>query len=389
MDTSYLLTHLGEEREEYYNAVIPPIMQSSNFAYNSLSDFRSAILNELDNFVYSRGNNPTVAILRQKLAALEQAEDALVFGSGSAACAVAIISQLQAGDHLLSVQSPYSWTYKLISKFLSRFGISYDFIDASNLQEIEAAIRPNTKVLFLESPNSLTFELQDLAACAALAQKHGIRTICDNSYASPIYQNPIALGIDLVVHSATKYLNGHSDVVAGVVCGSKALIQKMFELDYMALGPAISPNDAWLLLRGLRTLPLRIQKSNEHAKKVVDYLAQHPKVDYVLYPGHPSHPQYELAQKQMSGFGGLFSVNFKAKRIEQMERFSEALMPTFLLAVSWGGFESLQVPTACFYNLGTAPPPPLPFSFVRYYVGLEDPDYIIDAFEKAFVHLED
>lgn len=163
----------------------------------------------------------------------------------------------------------------------------------------------------------------------------------------------------------------------------------MFELDYMALGPAISPNDAWLLLRGLRTLPLRIQKSNEHAKKVVDYLAQHPKVDYVLYPGHPSHPQYELAQKQMSGFGGLFSVNFKAKRIEQMERFSEALMPTFLLAVSWGGFESLQVPTACFYNLGTAPPPPLPFSFVRYYVGLEDPDYIIDAFEKAFVHLED
>lgn len=389
MDTSYLLTHLGEEREEYYNAVIPPIMQSSNFAYNSLADFRSAILNELDNFVYSRGNNPTVAILRQKLAALEQAEDALVFGSGSAACAVAIISQLQAGDHLLSVQSPYSWTYKLISKFLSRFGISYDFIDASNLQEIEAAIRPNTKVLFLESPNSLTFELQDLAACAALAKKHGIRTICDNSYASPIYQNPIALGIDLVVHSATKYLNGHSDVVAGVVCGSKALIQKMFELDYMALGPAISPNDAWLLLRGLRTLPLRIQKANEHAKKVVDYLAQHPKVDYVLYPGHPSHPQYELAQKQMSGFGGLFSVNFKAKSIEQMERFSEALMPTFLLAVSWGGFESLQVPTACFYNLGTASPPPLPFSFVRYYVGLEDPNYIIDAFEKAFVHLED
>ncbi|WCL82492.1 aminotransferase class I/II-fold pyridoxal phosphate-dependent enzyme [Saprospira sp. CCB-QB6] len=389
MDTSYLLTHLGEEREDYFNAVIPPIVQSSNFSYDSLADFRSAILNELDNFVYTRGNNPTVAILRQKLAALEQAEDALVFGSGSAACAVAIISQLQAGDHLLSVQSPYSWTFKLISKFLSRFGISYDFIDASDLQQIEAAIRPNTKVLFLESPNSLTFELQDLAACAALAKKHGIRTICDNSYASPIYQNPIALGIDLVIHSATKYLNGHSDVVAGVVCGSKALIQKMFELDYMALGPAISPNDAWLLLRGLRTLPLRIQKANEHAKKVVDYLAQHPKVDYVLYPGHPSHPQYELAQKQMSGFGGLFSVNFKAKRIEQMERFSEALMPTFLLAVSWGGFESLQVPTACFYNLGTAPPPPLPFSFVRYYVGLEDPDYIIDAFEKAFVHLED
>lgn len=388
MDTSYLLTHLGEEREEYFNAVIPPIVQSSNFSYNSLADFRAAILNELDNFVYTRGNNPTVAILRQKLAALEQAEDALVFGSGSAACAVAIISQLQAGDHLLSVQSPYSWTYKLISKFLNRFGISYDFIDASNLQEIEAAIKPNTKVLFLESPNSLTFELQDLAACAALAKKHDIKTICDNSYASPIYQNPIALGIDLVVHSATKYLNGHSDVVAGVVCGSKSLIQKMFELDYMALGPAISPNDAWLLLRGLRTLPLRIQKANEHAKKVVDYLAQHPKVDYVLYPGHPSHPQYELAQKQMSGFGGLFSVNFKAKNIEQMERFSEALMPTFLLAVSWGGFESLQVPTACFYKLGTAPPP-LPFSFVRYYVGLEDPNYIIDAFEKAFVHLED
>lgn len=383
MDISNLLTHLGEEREKYFNAVSPPILQSSNFTYKTIEEFRNAFRDELDTPLYTRGCNPTVAILREKLAALEGAEDALVFSSGSAACAAAIIGNVQAGDHVVCVQKPYAWTYKLLSLFLARFGVDYTFVDGTDVENFRKAIRSNTKVLMLESPNSLSFELQDIEACVKLAKEHNLLTICDNSYSSPINQNPIKMGVDIVVHSGTKYINGHSDVVVGVLCGTKEMVRKIFHSELMTLGANISPNDAWLVLRGLRTLPLRVQRSQETTLKVLEYLEKHPKVDYVRYPWSKSHPQYTLAKKQMKGAGGLFSVNFKARNMESMERFCEAMAEVFLMAVSWGGYESLQVPSVTFYKLHPNETPPLPYTFVRYYIGLEEPEWLIAAFEKA------
>ncbi|MDZ4682805.1 MAG: aminotransferase class V-fold PLP-dependent enzyme, partial [Saprospiraceae bacterium] len=205
---SNILTHLGEDRENYFQAISPPVIQSSNFVFPDLAAFREAFSDELENHVYSRGNNPTVEILRKKLAALEGTEDALVFSSGAGAVAAAVIGNVKAGDHIVCQQGPYSWTSALLRKFLSHFGVEHTFVDGTNIQNIEAALRPNTTVLYLESPNTMTFECQDLAACAVLAKSRGIVTIIDNSYCSPLYQNPAAFGIDVIVHSGTKYLNG-------------------------------------------------------------------------------------------------------------------------------------------------------------------------------------
>lgn len=382
MHLSEILTHLGEDRELYFNAVAPPVIQSSNFAFNTLGEFRQAFTNELNHHIYTRGNNPTVQILREKLAALEKAEDALVFASGAGAVACAVMAQVSAGDHVVCVEAPYSWTKILLTKLLPRFGVTCTFIDGRHIENIERAIQPNTRVLYLESPNSLTFELQDLAACAQLAKSRGIITCIDNSYCSPIYQNPIEWGIDLVIHSGTKYLNGHSDVVVGVVCGSKNLIQKIFDTEMMTLGNIISPHDASLVLRGLRTLELRVQRSFESALKIAQYLEQHPKIEKVLYPFLPSFPQYELAKKQMRGAGGLFSVYLKADSIEQAEAFFHRLQ-RFLLAVSWGGYESLVLPTAAFYKIPGRPDSPLPWNLVRFYIGLEDPEWLIEDLDQA------
>ncbi|HQU59310.1 MAG TPA: aminotransferase class V-fold PLP-dependent enzyme, partial [Saprospiraceae bacterium] len=258
MHLSEILNHLGESREHYFNAVSPPVIQSSNFAFQSLAEFRQAFTDELTHHVYSRGNNPTVNILRQKLAALEKAEDCLVFSSGVSAIAAAVMANVRNGSHVVCVQSPYSWTKILLQDYLPRFGVEHTFVDGRDLSLIEQAIRPQTSLIYLESPNSLTFELQNLAACAEIARRHGIVTCVDNSYCSPIFQNPIELGIDLVVHSGTKYLNGHSDVVMGVLCGSKPMVKKIFETEYMTLGGILSPHDAALAIRGLRTLELRM-----------------------------------------------------------------------------------------------------------------------------------
>jgi cystathionine beta-lyase len=382
MHLSDLLTHLGEDREQYFNAVAPPIIQTSNFAFKNLADFRQAFTNELTHHIYTRGNNPTVQILRQKLAALEKAEDALVFASGAGAVANAVIANVSAGDQVVCVQAPYSWTNALLSKFLPRFGVGCMFVDGTKMEEIEKAIQPNTKLLYLESPNSLTFELQDLAACAQLARARGIVTCIDNSYCSPVYQNPIELGIDIVVHSATKYLNGHSDVVAGVVCSHRAMIQKIFDSELMTLGGILSPHDAWLMLRGLRTLELRVQRSFQSALQIATFLEQHPKIEQVLYPWLPSFPQYELAKRQMRGAGGLLTVCLQTDDMKKVELFV-ARLQRFLLAVSWGGYESLVLPAAGFYNIPGRADSMVSWKLVRFYIGLEDPDWLMEDLERA------
>lgn len=386
MHLSEILTHLGEEREKYFNAISPPVIQTSNFCFADLAAFRSAFTNELENHIYSRGNNPTVQILRKKLAALEQTEDALVFSSGSAAIAATVISQVKAGDHIICVEGPYSWTHALLTSFLARFGVSHTFVDGSSMEAIKAAIRPNTKVLYLESPCSLTFQLQDLKACATLAKEHHITTIIDNSFSSPIFQQPATFGIDLVVHSATKYINGHSDVVVGVVCGSKEKIFQIFNLEQMTLGSILPPHDAAMVIRGLRTLPLRMKRVSESALTIATFLENHPKVEKVIYPMLPSFPQYELAKQQMSGAGGLLSVYFKAKTLGDMENFIQQLQH-FLIAVSWGGHESLIMPVAGFYHIPGRENSELPWHLARLYIGLEDADWLLEDLEQALAVL--
>jgi cystathionine beta-lyase/cystathionine gamma-synthase len=387
MNISEILMHLGEDRENYYYAVSPPIIQSSNFVFPNLQEFRARFSDEHINHVYSRGNNPTVEILRKKLAALEGTEDALVFSSGAGAIAAAVIGNVAAGDHIVCQQGPYSWTSALLRKFLTRFGVEYTFVDGTSIEKIRAAIRPNTKVLFLESPNTMTFECQDLAACAALAKEFGLVTMIDNSYCSPIYQNPAQFGIDIVLHSGTKYINGHSDVVVGVLCATQAMCKKIFESELMTLGGVISPHDAALVIRGLRTLPLRVQRSHDSAAYIIEKLTNHPKVERIWWPFHDSFPQLTLAKQQMRGCGGLFSVQFKTDSEAKMEAFIHRLK-CYLMAVSWGGHESLLIPTIGFYHIpGRTSNPPLPWTFCRFYIGLEDPQWLWEDLEQAMEEL--
>ncbi|MBE9586479.1 aminotransferase class I/II-fold pyridoxal phosphate-dependent enzyme [Mucilaginibacter sp. JRF] len=382
MDLSYILNELGEERDQYYNAVSPPVMQSSNFAFNTVADMRSAMSDEFDATLYSRGQNPTLNILRKKLAALDGAGDALLFSSGIAAISTSVLALVKQGDHVVCVENPYSWTDKLFRHLLPKFGISTTFVTGTALSDFEDAAKPNTRLIYLESPNTFTYELQDLEAVARFAKARGIITIIDNSYCTPLFQQPIKLGIDLVAQSATKYIGGHSDVMAGVVTGSCELIRQIFEHEFMNLGPALSPHSAWLLLRGLRTLPLRLQRSFESTQVITNWLAQHDNIDTVLWPFSTTFPQFELAHEQMQGCGGLFSIALKNSSYAKIEAFCNSLQH-MLIAVSWGGHESLVMPA-----IASIPPEKYDVDnprhqYIRVYIGLEEPQYLINDMQQA------
>lgn len=377
MEISEIINQLGEERENYFNAVIPPVLQSSNFAFSSVADLREALGNEFKRPIYTRGNNPAVEILRKKIAALEKAEDALVMGSGSAAISCAVLPHVSSGDHVVCVENCYGWTKTLLQSLLHRFGVESTFVDGSDTQKIFDATQDNTTLIYLESPTSFMMELQDLSAIAQFAHAREITTICDNSWASPLVQNPIALGIDLVVHSATKYLNGHSDVVAGVVCGSAEKIQAIFQGEYMTLGPTLSPHDAWLLTRSLRTLPIRMERVQATTREVISFLARDKSIEKIIYPMHESHSQHDLARKQMCGGAGLFSIQLKAHDSEAIERFCDSLTH-FLIAVSWGGYESLVIPSIALKE-GHG----FPENLIRISIGLEDPELLIKDLSQA------
>ena len=385
MDISYILNHLGEERDEYYGAVAPPVFQTSNFCFKTVGEMREKLTCELETPFYTRGYNPTAAVLRKKLAALEGAEDALVFSSGSAAIAAAIMSVVKAGDHVVCVQKPYSWTNTVISKYLAKYGVTHTFVNGESAADFAEAIQNNTKLIYLESPNSLTFEMQDIAAVAILAKSKNITTIIDNSYNSPINQSPIAMGVDMVVHSGTKYISGHSDVVCGVVCASKERIMKMMAEEYMTLGSVISPHDAALVLRGLRTLELRVSRSSESAMKVCRCLENHAKIKQVYYPFAAANAQLELAKKQMKQGSGLLTVVLQTDSMDAVERFCNSLK-RFLMATSWGGYESLVFPL-CALAASKSFENPLPFNMVRLYIGLEDADLLIEDLLQALERL--
>lgn len=383
MDLSYIINELGEDRQAYFNAVAPPIMQTSNFVFNTVDDLRKAFANEYSTYLYSRGLNPTVDMLRNKLAALDGAEDCLVFNSGAAAIFAAVLANVKAGDHIVSVRKPYSWAQRMFDVILPRFNVSTTYVDGTQTSNFAEAIQLNTSLIYLETPNSWDFALQDLEAVAALAKQHNIITICDNSYCTPLYQQPIALGIDIAIQSATKYISGHSDTVAGVVSGSNQMIERIFNSEYMNIGSGIQPFNAWLLLRGLRTLPLRLQAITETTKLMVAFLQQHPMVEQVIFPFDPAFPQSELAKKQMKGACGLLTFILETHSIAEIEKFCNALQH-IKMAVSWGGYESLIIPRCAGIPPGAFnPAEPLDRS-IRLYVGLEEAEYLMADINQAF-----
>ncbi|MFC4811462.1 trans-sulfuration enzyme family protein [Paenibacillus sp. GCM10023250] len=358
----------------HHGAIHVPLYQNSLFAFETYAAFEDAFKDLMRNHVYSRGNNPTVEALEQKLAALEGAEAAKCFASGMGAISAAIMGSVGQGDHVVCVDQAYGPTRELLFVYLKRFGVETTFIDGSLVDNWRAAARPNTKLFYLESPTTMRFELQDLRQCAALARSIGARTIIDNTWATPMYQNPLALGVDLVVHSITKYIAGHSDCVGGVIMGSRELVDAIGNHEYMLLGSIMTPQTAALAAKGLRTLPLRMQRHEASGLTVAEHVRSLPFVQRVNHPGLPSHPQHELGRTQMAGYGSLFS--FLTSRPPAVMKEWANRLRYFKIGVSWGGFESLV-------TVNLAGQAPEDGSIVRLYVGLESPQDLIADMERA------
>lgn len=369
------------DSDHFAGEVIPPIFQTSIFSHKTVEGLRRVINDEISGLMYTRGNNPTLRTVEKKLAALEKAEEARLFASGVAAMSAAVLSNVKSGDHVICVDSAYSWTRHLVKDFLPRFGLEYTFIQGDGSEEITKTLKPNTRLIILESPSSIVFRMQDLEAVAALARSRDIITVIDNTWSTPLFQNPIEWGIDLVVHSASKYLSGHSDVVAGAVMGSSAMMKKIFFSQLCALGGIISPMNAWLILRGLRTLEIRMKAHWQNTMQVVSFLESHSAVESVIYPGHQSYRQKELAEKYLSGSSGLMSFTLKDKRRTAIEAFVHSLSIPHI-SISWGGFESLIFPL-CASN----PHPPDKLegdaALIRMHVGLEPVNLLLGDLDQA------
>lgn len=366
-----ICTHLGDEYSKFSGAIVPPIFQNSLFV--NPTDVNGV---EPHGYAYTRVSNPTTDIAERKIAALEGADGALCFSSGMGAISSAIMHFIKPNGHILMVASAYGPTVEFAKNYLhNRMGIEYTAIPGDSVEEIEAAIRPNTCLIYLESPSSLIFKMQDLEAVSAIAKARGIGTVIDNTYATPLHQQPLKHGIDIVCHTASKYMGGHSDIVAGVVAARREIIESIQGNERALYGNNMDPFAAWLLLRGLRTLPVRLKQHAENAKKVVEFLENHPKVTKVYYPGSKTYDQPELFAKYLSGSNGLLTFAPDAEP-EQVEKFVRNLH-YFQNGCSWGGFESLAV------HCGKNPETGLMHDVVRMHVGLENPDTLIEDIKQA------
>ena len=388
MDLSYILNELGEERENYFNAISPPIVQTSNFAFKTVADLSKAFEDEMGAYLYSRGLNPTVEILRKKLAALDGAEDCLVFNSGAAAIFAGVLANVRAGDHIVSVKAPYTWAQRMFDVVLPRFGVTTTYINGTRIENWEAATKTNTTLYYLESPNSWDFALQPIKEVAALARSKKITTFIDNSYCSPLYQKPIEMGIDMAMQTATKYIGGHSDTLGGVLSGTQAMMKKIFDSEYLNIGSGIQPFNAWLLIRGLRTLPARIDRITKTSLDVLKFLKSHSKMESVIFPFDESFPQYQLAKQQMTGACGLMTMVLKTNKRAEIVKFCESLQH-IMMAVSWGGHESLVIPKCSGIPVSAFDPSNPEHRWVRLYVGLEEPDYLIKDLNQALQKMND
>jgi methionine-gamma-lyase len=371
----------GENRT---HAVTPPIWQTTTFAADSSEHFAEIATAIRPAEFYTRYGNPTHKEVEATIVALEGGEAALLTSSGMGAIFTALMSTLNAGDHVVAQTNHYAGAMTLLDEMPRRFGVEVTLVDQTKTEQFAEALRPNTRVIYAESPTNPLMQITDLRAVAELARPRGIKTIVDNTFATPVNQRPLEFGIDAVVHSATKYLGGHSDVTAGVIVSSREFVDRAWHFSLLA-GSILSPFDGWLLLRGLRTLGLRIERHNANALAVARFLEQHPKVERVFYPGLDSHPQHELASTQMSGFTGMLSVELRGG-FEEAERFIASLrLATY--AASLGGHETLIVhPSAMWSGYMTAEERRargLSDSLVRISIGIEDERDLIEDFARA------
>jgi cystathionine beta-lyase/cystathionine gamma-synthase len=383
-DPFTLLAHVRTRPPGGSNPISPPIYQTSTFETPDADAFLSMATQPLHAGFYTRYGNPTTRAFEDAVAALEGAESALATASGMGAVVAALLTFVAAGEHVIAQRVMYGGTMGLLKNIAPRLGIDVSFVDQTATEAFANAVRPTTRMMMLESPSNPMMRLTDLRAAATLAKSKGITTLVDNTIASPINQRPYDLGVDLVMHSATKYLSGHSDVSAGVVAGSTASISAIWEKAYV-LGATLDPFAAWLALRGLRTLPMRVERHNATAMQVAAYLEQHPRVEAVHYPGLPAHPQHALARGQMSGFGGVLSFEV-AGGAAAAEAFVAGLRLAHRSA-SFGSFSTLVVhPSAMWAGMLNAEQlreADLPPSLIRLGVGFESPAALIADLQAA------
>lgn len=372
----HICSHAYEQRQEHHGAVAPPLYQTSIFTFPDLESFSRAQLDERQHFIYSRGLNPTVKLLEDKLAALERGEACKAFASGMGAIAATLFSLLGQGDHVLRINQTYGPAVELLDQ-MARYGVSHDGI--SGHQDIGAHLRPDTRLIYIESPSSLRMELADLEVIARIARQHGILTLIDNTWATPLFQKPITHGIDLVVHSLSKYIGGHSDVVGGAVIGNAEVIDRLFANGHQLLGAALSPHSASLILRGLRTLPVRMAEHLRNGQAIAAFLDAHPQVAAVYHPSLAQGPAAEWAARQLKGHSGLLSFALHDSSYPRVERFINALQ-LMRIGVSWGGYESLAL--SPLRPDGSGQP------LIRLAIGLEDIDEIIADLERGFTALD-
>lgn len=383
------VVHAGEKRNKPYHALTTPIAQTSTYTFENtrdLVDYMDAKLwgDETEREEYGRYGNPTIAVTEAKLADLDSGEAACLFSSGMAAITTTLLSLLSAGGHVIMTDDCYRRTRQFVTKFLARYGVEATQVPMGDYEAMEAAIRPNTKLIVSESPTNPYLRVLDLEKLVAIAKKHNLKTIVDSTFATPINQRPLEYGVDFVIHSATKYLGGHNDLLAGVVVGSDYMIGAIKETQAM-LGDVSDPHTAYLLLRGLKTLELRVQRQNETADKIAHFLAKHPAVSNVYYPGLLSHPDYEVAIEQMSGFGGVVSFELETD-LEGTGRFIDHLQIPYI-GPSLGGVESLveQVALVSYYELSTEERAKIGISdsLIRLAVGIESADDLLQDLAQA------
>lgn len=368
--------HAGVEPDPTTGAIMTPVYFTSTYVQEAPGRHKG--------YEYSRSDHPTRAVLERNLAQLEGVDYGLAFASGLSA-ENTVLNLLQVGDHVLATQDLYGGTYRLFQRVWAKFGLEFSFVSGEDLESVRRAIRPNTKLLWIETPSNPMLNIVDLRALSELAHAHGVRVVVDNTFATPYLQRPFEHGADIVVHSTTKYLGGHSDVVGGAICVREAALYEQLKFYQNAVGAVPGPMDCFLVLRGIKTLALRMRQHCANAQKIAEYLAEHPEVERVLYPGLPTHPGHTLAKRQMDGFGGIVSVIFKGG-LERALRFMRHTR-LFALAESLGGVESLMCHPVTMTHASVPPEARaeigLSDALIRLSVGVEDVEDLIEDLEQA------
>ena len=382
-----ILAHYGEDRQKHNGAIVPPIYQNTLFAFEDWDAIDRAFSDPINNSIYTRGNNPSVSMVEKKIAKLAGGEKARLFSSGMGAISSAIMSCVYSGCHIITLKNIYGPAMHLMDNYLkNKFNVEVTFVSGESVEEFRDAIKENTSLIYLESPSSAVFSMQDIEAICKLAKEHNIKTVIDNTWATPIYQKPLQMGVDLEVHSCSKYLGGHSDIISGVVIGKAELIDSIFQNELLLFGAKMAPFEAWLLMRSLRTLPMRMERHQKNAMMVAEFLEKHPKIRVVNYPGLKSFPQHDLALKQMTGFSGLMSFVIDTEDVQELKNFVNSL-ELFSIGVSWGGHESLVHAPAISYLKEMTPEQfkatGLSLGVIRISVGLEDPNDLIADLNNA------